>query len=240
MATCSRVLAWRIPRTEESGGVQSVGLQRRAQLNNWPHSFIIALLNLYLQAVSFLVPPFEMYTNGTLCVLRPFVEKAMAPYSCLENPMDGGAWPAAVHGVAPSRTRLGNVAAGPLYVLLYIMLIRIGCVDMEPQVIQFHGCRIFHCVNNYKVTVYLSLTILGGLQLCGFFITGMDIMNIKFAWLTFRECRCLDLLGNINFFLKSFVINFSFSLEVSFGRFFISSSNQKGVIHCFFNWHFPG
>ena len=27
-------------------------------------------------------------------------------YSCLENPMDGGAWMAAVHGVAKSRTRL--------------------------------------------------------------------------------------------------------------------------------------
>ena len=25
-------------------------------------------------------------------------------YSCLENPMDGGAWKAAVHGVTKSRT----------------------------------------------------------------------------------------------------------------------------------------
>ena len=29
-------------------------------------------------------------------------------YSCLENPMDGGAWWAAVHGVAGSRTRLSD------------------------------------------------------------------------------------------------------------------------------------
>ena len=29
-------------------------------------------------------------------------------YSCLENPMDGGAWQAAVHGVAKSWTRLSN------------------------------------------------------------------------------------------------------------------------------------
>ena len=35
--------------------------------------------------------------NGTLLL-----------YSCLENPMDGGAWWAAVHGVAKSRTRLSN------------------------------------------------------------------------------------------------------------------------------------
>ena len=30
-------------------------------------------------------------------------------YSCLENPMDGGAWQAAVHGVAKSRTRLSDI-----------------------------------------------------------------------------------------------------------------------------------
>ena len=29
-------------------------------------------------------------------------------YSCLENPMDGGAWLAIVHGVAKSRTRLSD------------------------------------------------------------------------------------------------------------------------------------
>ena len=30
-------------------------------------------------------------------------------YSCLENPMDGGAWWAAFHGVAKSRTRLSGL-----------------------------------------------------------------------------------------------------------------------------------
>ena len=32
-------------------------------------------------------------------------------YSCLENPMDGGTWKAAVHGVAKSRTQLSDLAA---------------------------------------------------------------------------------------------------------------------------------
>ena len=32
-------------------------------------------------------------------------------YSCLENPRDGGAWWAAVYGVAQSRTRLNRLAA---------------------------------------------------------------------------------------------------------------------------------
>ena len=29
-------------------------------------------------------------------------------YSCLEDPMEGGAWEAAVHGVAKSQTQLSN------------------------------------------------------------------------------------------------------------------------------------
>ena len=41
-------------------------------------------------------------------ILNHILEKAMAPHSstlsCLENPMDGGAWWAAVHGVAKSQT----------------------------------------------------------------------------------------------------------------------------------------
>ena len=39
------------------------------------------------------------------------------PVLLLENPMDGGAWWAAVHGVAKSQTRLSDLAAaaaGPL------------------------------------------------------------------------------------------------------------------------------
>ena len=43
-------------------------------------------------------------------VLGKFEEGNGTPlqYSCLENPTDGGAWWAAVHGVAKSRTRLSN------------------------------------------------------------------------------------------------------------------------------------
>ena len=41
-------------------------------------------------------------------------------YSCLENPMDGGAWWATVHGVAKSQTRLSDFTfhKGWLYLLL--------------------------------------------------------------------------------------------------------------------------
>ena len=54
----------------------------------------------------FLFPQVKVEKLG-LCI--PASEKAMAPqYSCLENPMDGGAWWAAVHGISKSRTRLSD------------------------------------------------------------------------------------------------------------------------------------
>ena len=37
-------------------------------------------------------------------------------YSCLENPMDGGAWWAAVHGVAKSRTQLKRLSSSSIAV----------------------------------------------------------------------------------------------------------------------------
>ena len=38
-------------------------------------------------------------------------------YSCLENPMDGGAWWATVHGVAKSQTRLSDFTAQVQFML---------------------------------------------------------------------------------------------------------------------------
>ena len=39
-------------------------------------------------------------------------------YSCLENPMDGGAWWAAVHGVAKSQTRLSDLTSLTSYFII--------------------------------------------------------------------------------------------------------------------------
>ena len=47
----------------------------------------------------------NIYIAFTLCQILQ-AEKATAPHSSMENPMNGGAWWAAVHGVAKSRTRL--------------------------------------------------------------------------------------------------------------------------------------
>ena len=46
-----------------------------------------------------------------LATCRSVIREGNGPplqYSCLENPMDGGAWWAAVHGVAKSQTRLSD------------------------------------------------------------------------------------------------------------------------------------
>ena len=76
MAPHSSVLAWKIPWMEEPGGLQSMGLLRVG--HNWATS---------LSRIG------EGNGNPLQC-------------SCLENPMDGGAWWAAVSGVTQSQTWL--------------------------------------------------------------------------------------------------------------------------------------
>ena len=57
-------------------------------------------------------------------------------YSCLENPMDGGAWLATVHGVAKSRTRLSDFT-------IYLFRIRAGSEGSGLS----NGCQVpkKHC-----------------------------------------------------------------------------------------------
>ena len=60
----------------------------------------ILLANNYLQhTLLFWIP-----------IVATFGEDNVTPlqYSCLENPMDGGAWKAAVHGVAEGQTQLSD------------------------------------------------------------------------------------------------------------------------------------
>ena len=47
MATHSSILAWRAPRTEEPGGLQSTELQSRKQLSD-PHSYLFREISLKL------------------------------------------------------------------------------------------------------------------------------------------------------------------------------------------------
>ena len=84
MATHSSVLAWRSPGMGESGGLPSLGSHRVG--HNWSDLAAAAAAVFHVGE-----------GNG-----NPL------QYSCLENPMNGGALWAAVHGVAKSWTRLSN------------------------------------------------------------------------------------------------------------------------------------
>ena len=85
----------------------------------WSFSFNISPSNEYSGLVSFSMDWFDLLAvRGTLkslfqchsskaSILWPSACNPLQ-YSCLLNPMDGGAWWATVHGVAKSRTRLSD------------------------------------------------------------------------------------------------------------------------------------
>ena len=50
----------------------------------------------------------EIQKGGDVCTHIRKGDGTPLQYSCMENPMDGGAWQAAVHGVARSQTRLSD------------------------------------------------------------------------------------------------------------------------------------
>ena len=85
LAAHSSTLAWKIPWSEEPGGLQSMGSLRVG--HDW-----VTSLSLF---------PF-MHWKGNGNPLQ---------CSCLENPRDGGAWWAAVYGVAQSQTRLKRLSS---------------------------------------------------------------------------------------------------------------------------------
>ena len=82
MARHSSTLAWRIPWMDEPGGLQSMGSLRVG--HDWATSLSLSCIG-------------EGNGNPLQC-------------SCLENPRDGGAWWAAIYGVAQSWTRLKRLS----------------------------------------------------------------------------------------------------------------------------------
>ena len=103
MTTHSGILAWRIPWTEEPGGLLSTGSQKVG--HDWS-----CLACTYQYCMLFLRLWQSMVEVEFWCFICILLEGNGIPlqYSCLENPMGGGAWWAAVHGVAKSRTRLSD------------------------------------------------------------------------------------------------------------------------------------
>ena len=114
MATHSNFLAWKIPWTEEPGGLQSMGLQRVRQQLQFPGGSDgkVSACNAG--------DPDSIPGSG-----RSPGEGNGTPlqYSCLENPMDREAWWATVHGVAKSRTRLSDFTFTHEFLLIHLVSI---------------------------------------------------------------------------------------------------------------------
>ena len=109
MATHSSVLAWRIPGTGEPGGLPSLGSHRVR--HDWSDLAAAAASALWGFPGGSMVknPPANAGDMGSI----PWSGRSPGggnnnplQYSCLENPMDKGAWQATVHGVTQSRTQL--------------------------------------------------------------------------------------------------------------------------------------
>ena len=84
MAPHSSTLAWKIPWMEEPGGLQSMGSQESDTTERLHFHFSLSCIG-------------EGNGNPLQCF-------------CLKNSRDGGAWWAAVYGVAQSRTQLKRLS----------------------------------------------------------------------------------------------------------------------------------
>ena len=81
----SSTLAWKIPWTEEAGGLQSMRLLRVDMTERLHFHFSLSCVG-------------EGNSNTLQC-------------SCLENPRDGGAWWAAIYGIAQNWTWLKRLSS---------------------------------------------------------------------------------------------------------------------------------
>ena len=107
MAPHSSTLAWKIPWTEGPGGLQSMGSRRVG-----PHG-----------------PKKSDWATSLYFSLSCIGEGNGNPLQCsgLENPRDGGAWWAAVYGIAQSRTRLKRLSSSKGWIFFQVHF----CLIME-------------------------------------------------------------------------------------------------------------
>ena len=112
MATHSSVLAWRILEMGEPGGLPSMGSHRVG--HDWSDVAAAVAAASYLSTLfhgfSFLFFGSCPAASGILVPQPGEGNGTPLQYSCLENPMNGGAWWATVHGVAQSRTWLKQLS----------------------------------------------------------------------------------------------------------------------------------
>ena len=121
MATHSSTLAWKIPWTGEPGGLQSMRSRRVG--HDWATSLSFFFFHRSLSCIG------EGNGNPLQC-------------SCLENSRDGGAWWAAIYGVAQSQTRLTRLSSSSRVYLLWIKMSQIFCTILFEDTDFYHIWRI--------------------------------------------------------------------------------------------------
>ena len=117
MAPHSSTFAWKIPWTEEPGGLQSMGSLESDTTARLQFHFSLSCIG-------------EGNGNPLQC-------------SCLENPRDGGAWWAAVYGVAQGRTRLKRLSS-----------------SSSSQATWAHGSRYYSLLWSLKCLLWKMLQVL--------------------------------------------------------------------------------
>ena len=117
MAPHSSTLAWKIPWTVEPGRLQSMGRQESDTTEQLPFHFSLSCIG-------------EGSGNPLQC-------------SCLENPMDGRAWGAAVHGVAQSRTQLKRLSSSSSSYTFYCVVLHF-----------YKNCAL--CLQSAKIVRFFS------------------------------------------------------------------------------------
>ena len=126
MATYSSILAWRIPWTEELGGLQSMGSQRVG--HDWANTHSLTVYwNSFFKVNLIYTMGLPRWLSGKKSNCRcksfrrhgfdPWVRKILwrrkwqpTPVFLLDNSMDRGAWGTTAHGVPKSWTQLSTHA----------------------------------------------------------------------------------------------------------------------------------
>ena len=158
MATHSGTLAWKIPWMEEPGRRQPMGSLRVG--HDWATSLSLSCIG-------------EGSGNPLQC-------------SCLENPRNGGAWWAAIYGVAQSLTRLMRLSrsssnsriilAVGLSYMAFIMLRYVLSVPAFWRVFIINGCWILSKAFSASIEIIIWFLFFNLLMWC---ITLIDLQILK-------------------------------------------------------------
>ena len=136
--------------------------------------------------------------------------------SCLENPRDGGAWWAAVYGVAQSRTRLKRLSSCCSMFSSNCCLLTCIQISQEagqvvwysyllknfPQFVVIHTVKGFSIVNKAEIDVFLEFLCL--------FNDPMDVGNLISGSSTFSKPRLNIWKFMVHLLLKPGLENFEF------------------------------